>query len=96
MNNHAPTLGHAIAPALYVGSRDVGSFKFSDVRPLPSFMNGQSGIPTSEQKQPHLNDLEKGLHSPVTEECRQQLGEEYWANDGVVPEFSQWHPLSCR
>ncbi|KAJ6575339.1 alpha/beta-hydrolase [Mycena capillaripes] len=23
-------------------------------------------------------------------------GEEYWANDGVVPIFSQWHPLPCR
>ncbi|KAF8215990.1 alpha/beta-hydrolase [Mycena galopus ATCC 62051] len=24
------------------------------------------------------------------------MGEEYWANDGVVPIFSQWHPLPCR
>ncbi|KAJ7675395.1 alpha/beta-hydrolase [Mycena rosella] len=24
------------------------------------------------------------------------MGEEYWANDGVVPLFSQWHPLPCR
>ncbi|KAF7981138.1 hypothetical protein HWV62_34883 [Athelia sp. TMB] len=23
------------------------------------------------------------------------LGEEYWQNDGVVPLFSQWHPLNC-
>jgi len=23
------------------------------------------------------------------------LGEEHWANDGVVPVFSQWHPLPC-
>ncbi|KAJ6504400.1 alpha/beta-hydrolase [Mycena vulgaris] len=23
------------------------------------------------------------------------MGEEYWANDGVVPIFSQWHPLPC-
>ncbi|KAJ7751269.1 alpha/beta-hydrolase [Mycena maculata] len=24
------------------------------------------------------------------------MGEEYWANDGIVPIFSQWHPHSCR
>ncbi|KAJ7446434.1 alpha/beta-hydrolase [Mycena galericulata] len=24
------------------------------------------------------------------------LGEEYWANDGLVPIFSQWHPHPCR
>ncbi|KAJ6621089.1 alpha/beta-hydrolase [Mycena sp. CBHHK59/15] len=24
-----------------------------------------------------------------------EMGEEYWANDGVVPVFSQWHPLPC-
>ncbi|KAF7337437.1 hypothetical protein MSAN_02216400 [Mycena sanguinolenta] len=24
------------------------------------------------------------------------MGEEYWANDGVVPIFSRWHPLPCR
>ncbi|KAJ7492409.1 alpha/beta-hydrolase [Mycena latifolia] len=23
------------------------------------------------------------------------MGEEYWANDGVVPIFSQWHPFPC-
>lgn len=23
------------------------------------------------------------------------LGERYWQNDGVVPLFSQWHPLDC-
>ncbi|KAK7064042.1 hypothetical protein R3P38DRAFT_2822035 [Favolaschia claudopus] len=23
------------------------------------------------------------------------LSEEFWANDGAVPTFSQWHPLSC-
>ncbi|KAJ7109995.1 Alpha/Beta hydrolase protein [Mycena epipterygia] len=24
-----------------------------------------------------------------------EMGDEYWANDGVVPVFSQWHPLPC-
>ncbi|KAJ7246306.1 hypothetical protein B0H12DRAFT_1126622 [Mycena haematopus] len=28
-------------------------------------------------------------------ESESSMGDEYWANDGVVPIFSQWHPLPC-
>ncbi|KAJ7161357.1 alpha/beta-hydrolase [Mycena crocata] len=38
------------------------------------------------------------LH-PSPSFCRHDavdMGEEYWANDGIVPIFSQWHPLPCR
>jgi len=31
-------------------------------------------------------------HTPLKIHQR-RLSEEYWANDGIVPVFSQWHPL---
>ncbi|KAJ6503312.1 alpha/beta-hydrolase [Mycena vitilis] len=33
--------------------------------------------------------------SPSFHAEQEAPGEEYWANDGVVPVFSQWHPLPC-
>ncbi|KAJ7293116.1 alpha/beta-hydrolase [Mycena rebaudengoi] len=33
--------------------------------------------------------------SPKFHDTALEMGEEYWANDGLVPVFSQWHPLPC-
>ncbi|KAJ7925998.1 hypothetical protein B0H13DRAFT_1109184 [Mycena leptocephala] len=45
-----------------------------------------------------LRPLPSFLHPPEASPCAgdSSMGEEYWANDGVVPIFSQWHPLPCR
>ncbi|EPQ60377.1 alpha/beta-hydrolase [Gloeophyllum trabeum ATCC 11539] len=40
-------------------------------------------------------DIEGGVRS-APHANKQEMGEEYWANDGVVPLFSQWHPHACR
>ncbi|KIK70757.1 hypothetical protein GYMLUDRAFT_291035 [Collybiopsis luxurians FD-317 M1] len=50
-------------------ARSIGTFDFSVIRPIPSFLNGSKASVTN-------------------------LSEEYWANDGVVPLVSQWHPFS--
>ncbi|KZP25429.1 alpha/beta-hydrolase [Athelia psychrophila] len=34
--------------------------------------------------------------SPKGQDTNSALGQEYWQNDGVVPVFSQWHPLDCN
>lgn len=62
---HAPSLHHiAWLPPLYVLSRIMGSFDFSEVKPSPNAsIHGES--------------------------------EALWANDGLVPMFSQWHPFDC-
>ncbi|KAH8822751.1 alpha/beta-hydrolase [Flagelloscypha sp. PMI_526] len=36
-----------------------------------------------------------GATPPPLDVLKTKLGEEYWANDGVVPIFSQWHPMPC-
>ncbi|KAJ4485891.1 alpha/beta-hydrolase [Lentinula aciculospora] len=72
-----------VAPLLFL-ARVIGSFDFSIIRPVPSFLDEISTIPT---------DVEKG--KLYTADYRKSLPEEYWANDGVVPLFSQWHPASC-
>jgi len=33
--------------------------------------------------------------SPLPKPGHAHLGEQYWANDGVVPLISQWHPGDC-
>lgn len=92
---HAPRLAQITTPPIYFTSRAVGGFDFSSIRPTPSFLTADHTRPgsgsvllatSSDQSNP---DLEQGFMS-------KSLGEEYWANDGVVPVFSQWHPLPCR
>ncbi|KAJ3728109.1 alpha/beta-hydrolase [Lentinula guzmanii] len=75
-------LSFPFSPPLYFLARVMGSFDFSKIRPVPSFLD--------EIKVP--DDVEQGL---LTADYRKSLPEEYWANDGVVPLFSQWHPASC-
>ncbi|KAJ7040392.1 alpha/beta-hydrolase [Mycena alexandri] len=43
-----------------------------------------------------LGRFDYSILSPPPSFLHPDLGEEYWANDGVVPIFSQWHPLPCR
>jgi hypothetical protein len=47
------------------------------------------------QSQP--DDMARGSEIVETSTVAQEeLGESHWANDGVVPTFSQFHPLSCH
>lgn len=66
----------------------MGSFDYSALRPIPSFLetsHTRTAVGTL--------DLERSIPSPTS--VHAQLGEQYWANDGAVPVFSQWHPLPC-
>ncbi|CAA7265951.1 unnamed protein product [Cyclocybe aegerita] len=59
----------------------IGLFDYSVLKPPPSF----SSIGTPGYKDDAMFPTER----------LEVEGEEYWANDGIVPVFSQWHPLSC-
>ncbi|KAJ7596657.1 alpha/beta-hydrolase [Mycena floridula] len=84
-HRHIPSVLHGLtSPIMYFSARLVGSFDFSTLHPPPSF------IPLSQS-----HDIEKGSVSGNSNILQAQLGEEYWANDGVVPLFSQWHPNRC-
>lgn len=54
----------------------------------PNIIPHNTTIPIS-RSQPEKEDPERAALIPRV------LGEEYHANDGVVPLFSQWHPLAC-
>jgi hypothetical protein len=77
-----------------MSSRVMGRFDFSAIRPVPDFIvpchENQPSTPVQPQSPKELEE------QPLTTEDDPPLGEEYWANDGVVPVFSQWHPYSCK
>ncbi|THH19047.1 hypothetical protein EW146_g2052 [Bondarzewia mesenterica] len=92
---HTPTVGHLLSGPLFLCSRRMGSFDFSTLRPTPSFLLQPDvpifGMNFADQKTEKYDlDIEGGI--PIR---ASRLGEEYWANDGVVPVFSQWHPYGC-
>ncbi|EMD41878.1 hypothetical protein CERSUDRAFT_110436 [Gelatoporia subvermispora B] len=94
---HAPPLHHLVStPLLYLSSQAMGNFDFSVLEPLPSFYPfivshnlGRMVADASAQGKSALGDAVPGLRPAHS-------GEAYWANDGVVPVFSQWHPFECR
>ncbi|KAF9481658.1 alpha/beta-hydrolase [Pholiota conissans] len=67
---------------LYFWSQSIGSFDYRSLKPAPSFLGNFK----------HANPMNMHQKSIV---LVNPLGEEHWANDGVVPVFSQWHPLPC-
>ncbi|KAF9076043.1 alpha beta-hydrolase [Rhodocollybia butyracea] len=67
------------SPLLSHLARAIGAFDFSTIRPIPSFLRPEEGICTP---------------SDFLDPCT-ILSEDYWANDGVVPLFTQWHPFRC-
>ncbi|KAF8898972.1 hypothetical protein BD779DRAFT_50376 [Infundibulicybe gibba] len=71
-----------------ISSWIIGTFDFQKLNPAPSFL-------LQRQMQPKSGEI--GFLAPAESGAPEipQLGEEYRANDGVVPVFSQWHPLSC-
>lgn len=86
-NHHAPSIEHLVTLPVYLCARIMGTFDFSVLRPIPSFLLEARPHDTPDSSS---TDTELGVPSIS------QLGEEYWENDGVVPVFSQWHPLACR
>ncbi|ESK98070.1 alpha beta-hydrolase domain-containing protein [Moniliophthora roreri MCA 2997] len=85
-NTHAPSMSLsvtqlALAP-LYVMARAIGSFDFSTLQPPPSFLQPRRISTTCDPERAATTEYET-------------LPEEYYANDGVVPLFSQWHPFAC-
>lgn len=81
---HSPPLSRALFPPLYLAARAIGAFDFSTLRPPPSF------LPQPNTPNP---DPEASLFSPLPR--HDDIGEHHWANDGLVPIFSQWHPQDC-
>jgi hypothetical protein len=88
---HSPILATLLLPPLYLSSRLIANFDFSTLKPPPEFVFSEEtgGV----EKQEPEGDLESGS---LVSKFPADLGEEYFANDGVVPLFSQWHPLVCR
>lgn len=74
-------------PVVYLMANIIGTFDYSKLRPIPLFLAKENTNPGQPK---HSQDLEQAITHSST------LGEEYFANDGVVPIVSQWHPLSCR
>ncbi|KAL0580803.1 hypothetical protein V5O48_001179 [Marasmius crinis-equi] len=84
---HAPPIGLTTIP-FYILSRAMGTFDYSQLQPPPSFLTERSSSKRSESSSSH--DIERGAPKEYEE-----LTEEYYTNDGVVPLFSQWHPHPC-
>jgi len=88
-NTHEPSLGHILTLPLYLTSRIMGSFDFCRIRPVPSFLDNTV-------RSPAIAMTPEGESYVSSRAHHEQLCQEYWANDGIVPVFSQWHPLSCN
>ena len=79
---------------LYFGSCAISSFRFSDLRPVPAFLETvrstmfESGHEADANLEDGLVDIDDGGGKYVSAALR--------ANDGVVPLFSQWHPYDCK
>ena len=73
-------------PFLYPLSRSMGSFDFSAISPEPTCITP-----------PELGDkVVEHAAKAAMPNVKHELPEALWANDGVVPLFSQWHPHECR
>ncbi|KAI0052547.1 alpha/beta-hydrolase [Auriscalpium vulgare] len=90
---HRPSWRSLWSLPLQYGASLIGSYDFSVLRPIPSFLfprpDDSSTMPPPFPSRERERDLESDIPAA-------RLTEEYWANDGVVPVFSQWHPLECR
>ncbi|KAF9460118.1 hypothetical protein BDZ94DRAFT_1378333 [Collybia nuda] len=71
-------------------SHPISTFDYSVIQPAPSFLENDALILSSVSRS---SDVVKNTSSTVYSST---LREEYKENDGIVPLFSQWHPLPCR
>lgn len=89
----------------YASIRPTPFFLQSEPKPSPSASRTDERadrvlrqLPDQEKK-PARPSRSRALSTTVKENelVRRQdaLGEEYYANDGIVPVFSQWHPGEC-
>ena len=78
-HTHAPPLRHLHLQPFYFSAWAIGLFDFEVLKSRPSF----------------LHECVKSQDVECGRRQGKPLGEEYWANDGVVPLFSQWHPNDC-
>lgn len=104
-NTHTPAFKYSISVLpMYLMSRLIARFDLSSVLPVPSFLQGRdlSGdtcidcacADTKHSLNGYGPSVEQGLY--MRRLAPLEIGGEYRANDGVVPVFSQWHPLPCR
>ncbi|TFK30866.1 alpha/beta-hydrolase [Coprinopsis marcescibilis] len=87
--NHGPPLSWMVSGPLFMMSRAIGVFDFSLLRPLPKFC----------ERHKHSEQLINSTSGPTAMEAGvspdSHLDQSHWANDGVVPVFSQYHPFEC-
>lgn len=86
-----PSLTSVLSHPLHLLSRSISAFDYSTLQPSPSFL--KSDHPVSSSSFSTRADVEKNTDLIIDQST---LGKEYRDNDGVVPLFSQWHPLPCR
>ncbi|KAL5533939.1 hypothetical protein ACEPAG_399 [Sanghuangporus baumii] len=84
---HSPPLTNIRIPPLYFSARSIGSFDFESLVPQPSF------VPDRRTPLDDFALVKPGVLRRASQV--EDLSEHYWANDGVVPVFSQWHPREC-
>lgn len=91
--SYLPILSFAstLSYPLHLLSRSISTFDYSVLQPTPSFL--KDDVPVSLSSFSASADVEKNLNLTVDQST---LAEEYRENDGIVPLFSQWHPLPCR
>ncbi|KAF8585825.1 alpha/beta-hydrolase [Ramaria rubella] len=101
LERSSPDLSFIYSP-FYFPARNASHFNFLTIRPSPSWLRPYIEPGHSKMWTDPLNIAECGQSTGSSQKYAKQdvdlrtvLGEEYWANDGVVPVFSQWHPSSC-
>ncbi|KAG7452376.1 alpha/beta-hydrolase [Guyanagaster necrorhizus] len=106
-NTHKPAFKYLISVLpMYLMSQHIAKFDLSSVLPVPSFLQVEGRDLSGETRMDracadakpsrngHGSDVEEGLYGRKL--LLVEIGDEYRVNDGVVPVFSQWHPLPCR
>ncbi|KAK0466442.1 alpha/beta-hydrolase [Desarmillaria tabescens] len=102
---HTPAFKYSISVLpVYLTYRLIAKFDLSSVLPVPSFLQGRdldadtrmscvcAGAERSQNG--YGPNVEEGLY--MRRLSPSEISDEYRENDGVVPVFSQWHPLPCR
>jgi len=106
--HHVPSYRSPIRESiwLYYISSVIGSYDYHSILPTPGFLKPKPKARTNGYARERANGYgtnhpcDEILESPPRRQDwgtggRVKLGEEYYANDGIVPLFSQWHPGEC-
>lgn len=87
-------LSRLVALPMRMSSATIAQFDFSSLRPIPAFMATVAAASRASMKPTSDATIEDGVIDVAN--GGDYLSMALRANDGVVPLFSQWHPLDCR